>query len=182
MQASLSAAPLLSAPLVSAVFATMLVLTLLVKLWLASRQIRHVAQHRAQVPAAFAAKVTLENHQKAADYSIAKLRLGLISTAVGTATLVGWTLLGGLDWVNTGVRDWWMLHLGTALSAPWRDLGYQLALLGAVSVIGGLIDLPLDLYSTFRLEQRYGFNRMTLGLWLRDAVMGLVLGAGPLRP
>jgi STE24 endopeptidase len=176
MQASLSAGPLLSAPLVSVVFATMLVLTLLAKLWLASRQIRHVAQNRAQVPAAFAAKVTLENHQKAADYSIAKLRLGLISTALGTATLVGWTLLGGLDWVNAEVRDWWMLHLGTALSPNWRDLGYQLALLGAVSVIGGLIDLPLDLYSTFRLEQRYGFNRMTLGLWLRDAVMGIVLG------
>lgn len=175
MQPSISP-PLLSASLISLAFAALLITSLLVKLWLAGRQIRHVAQHRAQVPAAFASVVTLENHHKAADYSIAKLRLGLISTAIGTATLVGWTLLGGLDLLNTTVRDWWMLHLGAQLSPTWRDLGYQLALLGAVSVIGSLIDLPLDLYNTFRLEQRYGFNRMTMGLWLRDAVMGLVLG------
>ncbi len=166
----------MSAPAISLAFAILLIASLLVKLWLAGRQIRHVAQHRSQVPAAFAAVVTLDSHQKAADYSIAKLRLGLVSTAIGTATLVGWTLLGGLDLVNTVVRDWWMLHAGLHLSPTWRDLGYQLALLGAVSVIGSVIDLPLDLYNTFRLEQRYGFNRMTMGLWLRDALMGLVLG------
>ena len=167
---------MLSAHVISLVFAALLIASLLVKLWLAGRQIRHVAQNRAQVPGAFASVVTPENHQKAADYSIAKLRLGLISMAIGTATLVGWTLLGGLDWLNQHLLGWWMTHARDHFSSPWLGLSYQLALLGAVSVIGGLIDLPLALYNTFRLEQRYGFNRMTLGLWLRDALMGLVLG------
>ena len=88
--------PVLSAPIVTLVFAALLVASMLVKLWLDSRQIRHVARHRDQVPAAFASVVTLESHQKAADYTLAKLRLGLWSTALSTATVVGWTLLGGL--------------------------------------------------------------------------------------
>ncbi len=173
--------PALSAPVVTLVFAALLIASLLVKFWLASRQIRHVAQHRAQVPAAFAASVSLESHQKAADYTIAKLRLGLLSTALSTAILVGWTLLGGLDLLNTALRDAWQLTV--QWPDPWQHLGYQLALVGAVSFIGALIELPLDLYHTFRLEQRYGFNRMTLGLWLRDAVVGTLLGVaigGPL--
>lgn len=166
--------PVLSAPVVTLVFAALLVASMLVKLWLDSRQIRHVARHRDQVPAAFASVVTLESHQKAADYTLAKLRLGLWSTALSTATVVGWTLLGGLDWLNGHLRDWWQLNIDWA--QPWQGLGYQLALLGAVTVIGSLIELPLDLYNTFRLEQRYGFNRMTLPLWLRDAAVGLGLG------
>ncbi len=168
------ALPALSAPALTLAFALLLLANLLVKFWLASRQIRHVAQHRGRVPEAFAATITLESHQKAADYTIARLRLGLVSTAVSTATLLGWTLLGGLDALNGTLRDAWQLHLQWA--QPWQDLGYQLALFGAVSVIGALIELPLDLYSTFRLEQRYGFNRMTWGLWLRDAVVGTLLG------
>ena len=110
-----------------------------------------------------------------------RLRLGLLSTALSTAILVGWTLLGGLDLLNTALRDAWQLTV--QWPDPWQHLGYQLALVGAVSFIGALIELPLDLYHTFRLEQRYGFNRMTLGLWLRDAVVGTLLGVaigGPL--
>ena len=180
-EALVTSLPALSAPVVTLVFAALLIASLLVKFWLASRQIRHVAQHRAQVPAAFAASVSLESHQKAADYTIAKLRLGLLSTALSTAILVGWTLLGGLDLLNTALRDAWQLTV--QWPDPWQHLGYQLALVGAVSFIGALIELPLDLYHTFRLEQRYGFNRMTLGLWLRDAVVGTLLGVaigGPL--
>ncbi len=171
---ALSAALVLPGPAVTVVFAAFLLASLLVKLWLSGRQIRHVAAHRAQVPAAFASVVSLESHQKAADYTIAKLRLGLVSTAVSTAALVGWTLLGGLDALNANLVSWWQanVHWGQ----PWQGLGYQLALLACMSVIGSVIELPLDLYSTFRLEQRYGFNRMTPALWLRDAAMGLVLG------
>ena len=160
--------PLLQAPVVTVVFAVLVLAGLLVKFWLASRQVRHVARHRGAVPQAFASQVPLDKHQLAADYTLAKLRFGLVSMAVGTAVLVGWTLLGGLHTLNQ-----WLLPL----LQPWAgDLGYQLGLLLAFGLIGGLIDLPLEWWSTFRLEQRYGFNRMSLGLWLGDLVKGTLLG------
>lgn len=158
----------MNASFVTVVFTALLLASLLVKLWLASRQIRHVALNRHQVPPPFAASVSLENHQRAANYTIAKLRFGLLSTAVSAAVLVGWTLLGGLDALNEWV-------LGATLE-PLGTLGYQLALLAAFSVIGGVIEMPLDVWNTFRLEQRFGFNRMTWRLWLGDLVKGTLLG------
>jgi STE24 endopeptidase len=150
-------------------FAAALLASLAVKLWLAGRQMRHVAAHRGAVPAAFAATVTPEAHRRAADYTLAKGRFGLISLALGSAVLLGWTLLGGLDALNVLVRDSVQPRFGT--------LAYQLALLAAFSVIGALIELPLDWYSTFRIEQRFGFNRMTTGLWLADMAKGAAVGA-----
>ena len=138
------------------------------KYWLATRQMRHVAAHRNAVPATFAATIPLAAHQKAADYTLAKGRFGLLSTAFGAAVLLGWTLLGGLDAVNGAVRD--------AVHARLGDMGYQLALLAAFAAIGGLLDLPFDLYSTFRIEQRFGFNRMTWKLYLADALKNLLVG------
>lgn len=152
-------------------FAAFVAASLLTKLWLDSRQTRHVARHRAQVPAAFAADVALASHQRAADYTLDKLRFGLISAAVGTAVLIGWTLLGGLHTLNQLVREAVFPHGG---------LLYQLALLGAFTAIGALIDLPLEAWSTFRIEQRHGFNRMSWGMWLGDhlkqALVGVVIG------
>lgn len=152
----------------SGLFVVALVVSLLVKFWLASRQVRHVARHRGAVPAPFAGTVSLAAHQKAADYTIAKGRLGLITTAYGAAVLLGWTLLGGLDALNTAVH--------AAVFPRFGGLAYQLALLAAFSVISGLLELPFDLYGTFRLEQRFGFNRMTWRLWLADAAKGLLVG------
>lgn len=153
----------------SLLFAAVVALSFAVKLWLASRQVRHVAQHRDAVPAVFADVVPLEAHRKAADYTLARARLGVLATAFGTAVLLGWTLLGGLDALNVAVRD--------ALQPAWGDLGYQLALLAAFTLIASLIDLPLDLYHTFVLEQRFGFNRMTWRLYLADAAKSLLLSA-----
>jgi STE24 endopeptidase len=154
---------------VTLAFAAVLLFSLAVKLWLATRQMRHVAVNRAAVPAAFAGTVTLEAHQRAADYTLAKGRFGLVSAAFGSALLLAWTLLGGLDALNAVLRD--------AVLPTWGSMAYQLALLAAFSVIGGLIELPLDWYSTFRIEQRFGFNRMSLGLWLADMVKGALVGA-----
>ncbi len=151
------------------VFAAALLLSLGVKLWLATRQIRYVATHRGQVPAAFAGTVTLAAHQRAADYTLAKARFGLLSTAFGTAVLLAWTLLGGLDALNVFLRD--------ALLPQYGAMAYQLALLGAFVLISSLIELPLDWYSTFPIEQRFGFNRMSLGLWLKDMLKGAAVGA-----
>ena len=150
-------------------FAAALLASLLVKFWLATRQMRHVAAHRHAVPTAFARTITLEAHQKAADYTLAKARFGLLSTAFGAAVLVGWTLLGGLDVLNNAVRD--------AVQPRFGDMAYQLALLAAFAVIGGALDLPFDLYSTFRIEQRFGFNRVTWRLYVADMLKGALVGA-----
>jgi STE24 endopeptidase len=147
-------------------FAAALLAGLAVKFWLASRQIRHVARHRDAVPAAFAGTMTLDAHQKAADYTIAKSRFGLVEMAWSAAMLLAWTLLGGLDLLNKVLLGW----LGGGLVQ-------QLALLAAFALLGGLLDLPFTLWQTFRLEERFGFNKMTFRLWLADAVKGTLLGA-----
>lgn len=150
-------------------FAAALVVSLLVKFWLSTRQMRHVAAHRDAVPAAFAQTITLAAHQKAADYTLAKGRFGLLSTAFGTAVLLGWTLLGGLDVLNIAVRD--------AIEPRFGGMAYQLALLASFALVGGLLDLPFELYSTFRIEQRFGFNRMTWKLYFADMAKGVIVGA-----
>ena len=147
-------------------FAAALLAGLAVKFWLASRQIRHVARHRDTVPAAFASTMTLDAHQKAADYTIAKSRFGLVEMAWSAAVLLAWTLLGGLDILNKVLLAW----IGGGMAQ-------QLALLAVFALIGGLLDLPFTLWQTFRLEERFGFNKMTFRLWLADAVKGTLIGA-----
>lgn len=135
------------------------------KLWLATRQARHVAQHQHQVPAAFAGTISLQAHQKAAQYTLAKSKLGLWDMALEALVLLGWTLLGGLDWLNQSLLAW----LGAGMTQ-------QLALVVSFMLIGGLIHLPLSLIQTFGVEQRFGFNNMTWRLWLSDMVKGVALG------
>jgi STE24 endopeptidase len=149
----------------TAVFCALLVLGLLARAWLAGRHIRHVARHRGQVPAPFDATIPLDAHRKAADYTIAKTRFGLLATAFEAAVLVGWTLLGGLDALNQAL-------LGLIGPGLWQ----QLALIGAFALIGGLIGLPFAWYATFRLEERFGFNKMTPGLWIADGLKGALVG------
>jgi STE24 endopeptidase len=150
------------------IFSAAMVLGLLVKFYLSARQIRHVARHRDAVPAAFTATISLAAHQKAADYTITKSRFGLLELAFGTAVLLGWTLLGGLDALN-------QVLAGTSL-AEWSPLAQQLALVAGFAVIGGVLDLPFTLYSTFKIEERFGFNKMTFKLWLTDLLKSTVVG------
>jgi STE24 endopeptidase len=128
-----------------------------------------VATHRDTVPATFASQITLAAHQKAADYTIAKARFGLLEMALGAAVLLGWTLLGGLATLNHALLEW----LGGGM---WQ----QLALLLAFMLIGSLIELPLTLYQTFVLEERFGFNKMSFNLWVADllksSLVGLLIG------
>jgi len=148
------------------VFTSLLVLNLLLKFWLSSRQMRHVAQHRAAVPEAFAATIDTAAHHKAADYTIAKLRLGHWDMALDTAMLVMWTLLGGL-----GLLDQWLLDLmGPGM---WQ----QLCLVVSFMLISAVVSLPLSYIQTFKIEQAFGFNRMTLSLWLTDMLKASLLGA-----
>ena len=147
----------------------LLVAGTIVRTVLASRQIRHVARHRETVPPAFADTISLEAHRKAADYTIAKARFGQLDHVVEAALLLGWTLLGGLHVLNQALLGW----LGGGMLQ-------QLALMGAFTAIGGLLTLPLAWWSTFHIEERFGFNNMSLGLWLGDllknALVGTVIG------
>jgi len=154
--------------LLTLAFAAALLLSLATKFWLMTRQMRHVSAHRNEVPAAFAGTVTLDAHRKAADYTLAKGRFGLIAMAFGSAVLLGWTLLGGLEALNVVLR--------AALLPDWGPMAYQLALLAAFAVIGSALDLPFELYSTFRIEQRFGFNRMTPKLFIVDLLKNIAVG------
>ena len=151
-------------------FIAFLFADLATRAWVASRQMRHVLRHRDQVPAEFADRIGLRSHQRAADYTLAKVRLGMIETLVEAALLVALTLLGGLQWLD--------LQWGRAIdSEMWR----QLALIGSVVAIVGLVGLPFSIWRKFRLEARFGFNRMTPRLFAMDLgkalLLTLILGA-----
>ena len=148
------------------IFVAALCAQVVLKLWLATRQQRHIAAHRHAVPAFFAQRISLAAHQKAADYSTAQLRLGQIELFVGAALLLAWTLFGGLQWLNTALLQ---------QLAP--GLVQQMALLMAFVVISALLDLPFDAWRTFVLEAKFGFNKTSWQLWLGDMFKGALLGA-----
>lgn len=150
----------------SILFVGALLVMLLVRFWLASRQIRHVLAKRGAVPAEFAEKIPLAAHQKAADYTVAKTKFGLVTLLVNSAVLVGFTLLGGLQWLSNSMF---------ALTGP--NMNYQLGLLVGFALISSLIDLPFDYYRQFVLEQRFGFNNMSRRLFFVDMLKNAALGA-----
>ena len=146
------------------VFLILLGTMLGLRLWLAARHIAHIARYRAAVPAEFAAHITLEAHQKAADYSIEKTRLSMVETLAEGAFLLFITLGGALLWID-------------ALSANWLGTSYArgIVTIFAVMLLSSLLFLPFDLKRTFGIEVKYGFNKMTLGLYIADAFKGMVL-------
>jgi STE24 endopeptidase len=150
----------------SVLFVVVLLITLVVRFWLGSRHIRYVLAHRRAVPAEFAEKIPLSAHQKAADYTVAKTKLDLLMLLVSSAVLIGFTLLGGLQWLSIKL-----------LGVAGTGMAYQLGLIVAFALISGVIDLPFTLYRQFVLEQRFGFNKMTPRLFVSDMAKGLVLGA-----
>ena len=150
----------------SILFVSFFILTLVLRFWLAGRQLRHVLAKRHAVPAEFAATISLSAHQKAADYTVAKTKFGLVALLFSSAVLIGFTLLGGLQWLSS-----------TLLPVTGAGMGFQIALLAAFAVISSLLDLPFDYYRQFVLEQRFGFNKMTVKLWLADMLKGSALGA-----
>jgi STE24 endopeptidase len=154
--------------LVTTLFIGLVVMATGLQLWLTRRQIRHVREHRAAVPSAFSNSISLEAHQKAADYTAARQSFGLVRLSLSLVMLIGWTLLGGLETLNAALQPF-----GMALGG----LGYQVALIFMFSLIGSVIELPLDWYSHFRIEQRFGFNRMSLGLWLTDLIKNFFISS-----
>jgi STE24 endopeptidase len=140
------------------------------RLWLAARQMRHVRAHRDAVPPTFADAIGLSAHQKAADYTVAKTRLGNIDVLVSAALLVVLTLGGGIQLI----ADLW------ARVFEHGSVAHGTALLLTLFFVQGLAGLPLTVWRTFGVEARFGFNRMTPRLFIVDLVkhtlVGLALG------
>ena len=156
----------MSAATFTTVFLAALGVSLALRLWLARRHEAHVAAHRAAVPPAFADRVTLPAHQKAADYTVARTRFERLETLFDACVLVALTLGGVLGFL--------VAWTGTLPAGPlWQDL----ALIVAVGLVTGVIALPFAYWRTFVIEARFGFNRMTLGLWLADLAKGTLLAA-----
>ncbi|MEW8240416.1 MAG: M48 family metallopeptidase, partial [Candidatus Thiodiazotropha taylori] len=142
-------------------FLLFLILGTLLQLWLLYRHLQHVTQHRSQVPAAFKDRVPLEDHQKAADYTQAKGKLAFIEALIGVALLLFWTLGGGLELL---IQYW--------NGMQWGPLTTGIVFIFSFFFIGSLLDLPFDLYRTFRLEALFGFNRNTPQQYIKDRLIG----------
>jgi STE24 endopeptidase len=148
------------------IFIAALALTTLAKLWLGRRHLAHIAAHRAAVPEAFREKIQLGDHQKAADYISARTRFDMLGTLFDAALLLVFTLGGGIQFIAGLCNNWF--------SSP---LTQGMATLVAVLIISSLLEAPFNLYRTFVIEARFGFNKMTFALYLLDALKGLLIGA-----
>lgn len=136
----------------------------LLKWWLARRQLRSVAEHRDLVPESFRESITLKTHQHAADYTTARTRTGMLESGVAALLLLLWTLGGGID----------------LLSGAWAASGLSplmagVGLLLSTFLIMGLLEMPFDIYRTFVIEERFGFNRTTPRLFITDAIKQTLL-------
>jgi STE24 endopeptidase len=147
------------------VFLSVVAIGVTIQLWLAQRQARSIKTHQTAVPEAFAEKISLEAHQKAASYSLEKLSFGQKILIFETALLLIWTVGGLLNWLD---QTWQTMG--------WSQLWTGVAVLLSMSFIGTLLELPVDLYRTFKIEEKYGFNRTTLALFFSDMFKGLAIG------
>lgn len=156
--------------LVTTIFIVALILAFLLEFWLDQRQIKHVVTNRKQVPDDFVDRITLQEHQKAADYTVARTRFGSVNQIAGVLILLAWTLGGGID----------------ALDQLWRSFAINNILTGvgvmlSVMLISGLVEFPLSIYRTFYIEQRFGFNNSSFSLFISDtlkqALLAFAIGA-----
>jgi STE24 endopeptidase len=146
-------------------FLAVLAISTTLRLWLAQRHLAHVTRHRDAVPASFSGRIDLDEHHKAADYTVTNTRVGMLALGWDALLLLGWTLGGGLEWLDT----------------IWRTAGYSPVVTGSVimlsaMVIMTLLELPFSIYHTFVVEERFGFNRSTPVIFITDLLKsGLLL-------
>jgi len=141
-----------------------------VQWFLVQKQINSVRSSRDNVPEAFNDKISLEAHQKAADYTEAKVKTGLLELIIGSALLLLWTLAGGLQFLDNWLRTFGMSEIFTGT-----------ALILSVFAIMAILELPLSLFKIFKIEQSFGFNKMTPKIFfvdlLKNTLVGFLIGA-----
>ena len=154
-------------------FVSLLIASTLIRLWLGGRHITYVQAHRNLVPAAFSDNITLDAHQKAADYTSAKTKLALTEAVTQALFLAVLTLGGGLQLID----DSWRTVLAN------QEIVRGVLVICSAMLIGGLIDLPFEYYKTFLVDEQFGFNKMTPAMFVNDLIkhslVGLALG-GPI--
>lgn len=146
-------------------FLLMFVLSIGLRLWLSSRQIRHIRQHRDAVPDSFADKITLEEHQKAADYTTTKTRFGRLPLFYDAALLLIWTLAGGLEWLDQSI-----------IAMEFSPIMTGITVMLVFMLISSALDLPFSIYTTFVIEEKFGFNKTTVKTFIIDMFKGSALG------
>ena len=150
--------------MVTPIFITVLIAGLLVQLWLDRRQINSVSTHRNEVPETFREHISLQAHQKAADYTLARMKIGTYQLFYSSLLLLIWTLGGGLQLVDN----------------LWQPIGMDSLLTGCVVILSvlllsGLLELPFSIFRTFKIEQKFGFNRTTPGVFISDLIKQVAL-------
>ena len=155
----------------TALFLSLLVLTTLIRFWLGRRHIAYIQSHRNTVPPAFASNISLDAHRKAADYSSAKTQLAITESLIQAVLLFAFTLGGGLQWIDEAWRG----------VLPEAEIFRGALVILSAFVISSLIEIPMDYYKAFVVDERFGFNKMTRSMFFTDlikhAVVGLALGA-----
>ena len=145
-------------------FLFMFILSIGLRLWLSARQIAHIRQHRDEVPASFADKISLEEHQKAADYTTTKTRFGRWPLFYEASLLLIWTLGGGLEWLDQNI-----------IAMEFSPIMTGIAVMLAFMLISSALDLPFSIYSTFVIEEKFGFNNTTVKTFIIDIFKGAAL-------
>ncbi len=156
---------------VTMAFAIFLALKTVVENYLERKNLNHILENRDEVPEKFKEQISLEEHQKAADYSAAKIKAGKIFGLINLVVLLGWTVLGGLNILQTWISQFDLTSI--------REGALFVACFALISTV---ISLPQSLYTTFVLEEKFGFNKMTPALFIKDMAKGLILGAVIILP
>jgi STE24 endopeptidase len=139
--------------------------SIIIQWYLVQRHIKYIRSNRQQVPDAFSDKIPVDAHHKAADYTQAKVKTGLAELIIGSVFLLLWTLAGGLQLLDS----WWRTF---ELSPIWTGAGFILSVFAIMSIL----DLPMSIYRTFKLEQSFGFNKMTPKIFVMDIIKNTVVG------
>ena len=150
----------------SILFLLAVIIAAATRLWLAKRHISYVSAHRASVPEAFSAEMPLDAHQKAADYTVTKSRFSMLGIVFSAVVLLALTFGGVLQWLYD--------LTGYSLSS---ELARGVLFFAYLGLLMAVIDIPFDLYRTFVIEERFGFNKMTTGLFVKDFIVSLVVSA-----
>ena len=147
----------------------LIAITALSQIWLSRRHIGFVSQHRKKVPAPFKDIIKIKDHQKAADYTVDKSKLNILGLAVEAIFLFFITIGGGIEWINQYLAQY-----------PFSEITLGALLIIAVMVLSSIVEMPMGLYKTFVIDEKYGFNRMTFGIFISDlikqSILGLIIG------
>ena len=147
----------------------LIAITCLSQIWLSIRHISFVSQNRKKVPAPFKDIIKIKDHQKAADYTIDKSKLNILGLAVEAIFLYFITIGGGIEWINQYLAQY-----------PFSEITLGAMLIIAVMVLSSLVEMPMGLYKTFVIDEKYGFNRMTFSIFISDlikqSILGLIIG------